>query len=239
MTGTLDPESGTGSLPLPRRELLAASIADAIAEAIATRHFGPGTRVVETTLARTYETSRVPVREALKILHTQGILTGGGHRGYRVAEFNHERVAQVAEIRLLLETVLWRDTLSHWRRNGAQLAPLERVLEKMERAARAKDFRAMLSCDLEFHRAICSQARNDIAHSAWEGIARHTLIIFNLARHRDRDLGVVVRRHRDLLDWIKVHLDSPVGEEDVRALLNEHIARNRMPMATGAPDGAR
>jgi DNA-binding GntR family transcriptional regulator len=219
------------ALPLPRRELLTESIADAIAEAIATRHLAPGMRVVETTLARSYQTSRVPVREALKILHTQGILTGGGHRGYRVAEFNARRVAQVAEVRLLLEVVLWRDTLARWRRDGPQLAPLEAVIGRMEMAARGQDFRAMLTCDLEFHRAICVQADNDIAYSAWNNIARHTLIIFNLARHRDRDLGFVVQRHRILLDRLRRDGDEPLDEAGLSALLREHIDGNRMRLA--------
>ena len=86
-----------GEFPRPRRSLLAHSIADSVAEAIATGHLGFGERVVETALADKYEVSRVPVREALKVLATQGILVGGGHRGYRVATFSPEKIEQVRE----------------------------------------------------------------------------------------------------------------------------------------------
>src|SRR6056297_2495148 len=131
-------------LPKPKREFLASAIADAIAEAVATRHLRPGTRVVETTLAKTYDTSRVPVREALKILHTQGILTGGGHRGYRVAKFSRTQIAQVTELRLMLEVILWRDAMLRWQADGADLAEIEAQLVRMEVAARSDDFRSML-----------------------------------------------------------------------------------------------
>lgn len=218
-------------LPQPKRELLASAIADAIAEAVATRHLDPGERVVETTLAKSYNTSRVPVREALKILHTQGILTGGGHRGYRVAEFSREQISQVTELRLMLETILWRDALANWQAGRPDFRGIETSLLQMEVAARGDDFRGILKCDLAFHRAVCHAAGNPIAFNCWEGIARHTLIIFNIARYRDQDLGVVVNRHRSLLDWLRERVDGPaVDETEVRELLREHIQINRSPL---------
>lgn len=222
-----DSEQRLPGLPQPKRELLTSAIADAVAEAIATRHLNPGLRVVETTLAKTYNTSRVPVREALKVLHTQGILTGGGHRGYRVAEFTPEKVAQVMELRLILETVMWRDAMARWRRDGLDLSEAEAVLERMVLAARGGDFRGILKCDLEFHRAICAQAGNDIAYLCWDAIARHTLIIFNLARYRDRDLRMVVTRHRDLLRWLRAQFDAPCDEVALRAVLSDHMQGDR------------
>jgi DNA-binding GntR family transcriptional regulator len=218
-------------LPQPKRELLAPAIADAIAEAVATRHLDPGERVVETTLAKSYNTSRVPVREALKILHTQGILTGGGHRGYRVAEFSRAQIAQVTELRLMLEAILWRDALAVWQTEGPDFHEMDAELVRMEIAARGGDFRGILNCDLGFHRAICRASRNQIAFNCWEGIARHTLIIFNIARYRDQDLAVVVTRHRSLLDWLRARIDGPpVEDTEVRDLLAEHIQINRSPI---------
>jgi DNA-binding GntR family transcriptional regulator len=225
-------EETLDDLPLPTRQLLASAIADAIAEAVATRHLSPGLRVVETTLAKSYNTSRVPVREALKILHTQGILTGGGHRGYRVADFGPVKVAQVMELRLMLETILWRDAIARWRREGPDFAAVEAVLARMTQAARSGDFRGILKCDLEFHRAVCAHAGNDVAFLSWNAIARHTLIIFNLARYRDRDLRTVVSRHRDLLRWLRDHVDGPaVDEAALAALLRDHIQGNRLRLA--------
>ena len=66
----IDPPVPTPAWPRqPRRQSLAESIADTVAEAIANRHLMPGERVVELTLAEEMGVSRVPVREALKVLH--------------------------------------------------------------------------------------------------------------------------------------------------------------------------
>jgi DNA-binding GntR family transcriptional regulator len=218
-------------LPKPKREFLASAIADAIAEAVAARHLSPGTRVVETTLAKTYDTSRVPVREALKILHTQGILTGGGHRGYRVAEFSRVQIAQVSELRLMLEVVLWRDAILRWKAEGTGLELIEAQLAKMEVAARSGNFRGMLRCDLDFHRAVCKAAQNEVAFMCWQAIARHTLIIFNIARYRDTDLNVVVTRHHALFDWLKekVQQAGPIEEAEIRVVMQDHMQSDRSP----------
>ena len=103
------------AFPQPKRLLLAESIADSVAEAIATRLLMPGERIVETSLADKLGVSRVPIREALKVLHAQGILSGGGHRGYRVASFEPETIEKVLEVRLMLETFLLRDAIANWR----------------------------------------------------------------------------------------------------------------------------
>jgi DNA-binding GntR family transcriptional regulator len=79
---------GLIGLPQPKRLALADSVADSIAEAISMRILEPGERIVETTLVDKLGVSWVPIREALKVLHAQGILSGGGHRGYRVAAFD-------------------------------------------------------------------------------------------------------------------------------------------------------
>ena len=217
-----------GEFPRPRRSLLAQSIADSVAEAIATGHLAPGERVVETALADEYEVSRVPVREALKVLGTQGILVGGGHRGYRVASFSPEKIEQVFEVRLRLESILLRDAVAHWRRDGGGLGALDRVLETMRAAARAGDLSEMLRADLEFHRAICRAAENEIAAALWNAIARHVLIIFNLARHRDVDPELSVRQHVKLRAWIQRRIDAPdEGRDDWDAVLEQHFQSRR------------
>lgn len=226
----IEDETSGGDLPKPKREFLASAIADAIAEAVATRHLSPGMRVVETTLAKSYDTSRVPVREALKILHTQGILTGGGHRGYRVAKFSKTQIAQVTELRLMLEVILWRDALLRWKAGSPDLTAIEAQLVKMEIAARSDNFRSILRCDLDSHRAVCEAAQNEVAYMCWQAIARHTLIIFNIARYRDMNLDVVVTRHWNLFEWLKTKIkNGPVDEAEIRALLQDHMQFDRSP----------
>ena len=220
-----------GEFPRPKPALLAEAIADSVAEAIATGHLAPGERIVETALAEMYGVSRVPVREALKVLATQGILVGGGHRGYRVASFASEKIEQVFEVRLELETILLRDAVANWWRRGAGVGELDAVIETMRQAARAEDLRGMLRADLEFHRAICRASENEIAAALWNAIARHVLIIFNLARYRDVDLERALDQHRKLRDYIEAVVaggsKGRAADRDIRTALEQHFQSRR------------
>ena len=243
-----------GEFPRPKPALLAEAIADSVAEAIATGHLAPGERVVETALAEMYGVSRVPVREALKVLATQGILVGGGHRGYRVVSFSPEKIEQVFEVRLELETILLRDAVANWKRSGDGLGALDAVIDTMRTAARAGDLRGMLRADLEFHRAICRASGNEIAAALWSAIARHVLIIFNLARYRDVDLEGSLDQHLRLRDCIRAQVEDEDGGvvqdgDEVeagagpagfyRAMLERHFQSRRPARTPAAAAGER
>ena len=240
MTKRESPEAlPVGEFPQPKRALLAEAIADSVAEAVATRHLLPGERIIETALASRYAVSRVPVREALKILSTQGILVGGGHRGYSIASFTPKKIEQVFEVRLQLEAILLRDAIANWRRDGSDLWELDNVIEAMRTAARAGDLREMLRADLKFHRTICLAAENEVAAALWNAIARHVLIIFNLARHRDVDLEVPVKQHVRLRAYIRARIDDPTAPtDDVGAVLEKHFQSQRRARAKTPTDAA-
>jgi DNA-binding GntR family transcriptional regulator len=216
---------GLGAFPQPRRISLAESIADSIAEAIATRQLLPGERIVEMNLAKRLGVSRVPIREALKVLHAHGILSGANHRGYRVADFGPQTAAKVFETRLMIETFLLRDAIATWRAGKADPGRLDAPIRVMEVAAKAKDGLASLMADLEFHRTIRTAAHNEIAATLWDALARHVLIIFNQDSYRDKDLNAVVRQHKAFRDFILdcVKAAEPRSEAELRQAIEDHL----------------
>lgn len=223
---------GQGPFPQPRRVSLAESIADTIAEAIATRHLQPGERIVEFTLAEKLSVSRVPIREALKVLHAQGILSGASHKGFRVGDFGATTAEKVFETRLMVETFLLRDAIANWRAGVGHPQVLDTPIRQLELAATARDGLASLRADLEFHRAIRSAARNEIAATLWDALARHVLIIFNQEAYRDTDLNAVVRQHRVFRDYILACIGAPEPrpQDELKLALEDHllqIARRR------------
>lgn len=216
----------TNGLDLMRKPLwtsLADNIANLIANSIATRRMVPGERIVETTLADKLGVSRVPIREALKVLHAQGILTGGGHRGYHVATFDAETTQQILEVRLMLETFLLRDALTHWRSGVEDVKELDTAIAEMERAAKSEDMPASLLADLEFHRTIRNAARNPIAGTLWDTIARHVMIVFNFERYRDKDLMAIPKQHEQFRDFILEQVAKPGSPEVIGEALESHI----------------
>ena len=70
---------------------------------ILTGELGPGDQVVQELLAERYGVSRVPLREALKTLESEGQVVYYPHRGYFVAELSVADLMEVYRLRSLLE----------------------------------------------------------------------------------------------------------------------------------------
>ncbi|MFF5444275.1 GntR family transcriptional regulator [Streptomyces sp. NPDC012888] len=81
----------------------ARAVCSAIRDDIVGGVFQPGARLTEEVLARRYGVSRVPVREALRTLESEGFVTTRRHAGACVAEPTEQEAADLLELRALLE----------------------------------------------------------------------------------------------------------------------------------------
>ncbi|MFO1149939.1 MAG: GntR family transcriptional regulator [Alsobacter sp.] len=208
---------------LAERVSLPDSIADAIADGISLQALLPGDAVVESALARELGVSRVPVREALKVLGAQGIVEGGGHRSWRVVSFSREKIRQVMEVRIELEMILLRDAIERWRSGRASFEGLEQAIMDMRRQTAAGDRAGALRADVAFHRAICECSGNEIVATLWDAIARHVLIIFNLERRSADDLDGIVQQHESFLAFIRQQVEQPPDPQALRAAIEDHV----------------
>jgi DNA-binding transcriptional regulator YhcF (GntR family) len=90
-------------LPVQPRTMVEQA-AEAIVAAAARGAFLPGDRLVEAEIARDLGISRVPVREALRLLESQGIVNSTPYKGMRLMEVTNAGVAALMRVRLALET---------------------------------------------------------------------------------------------------------------------------------------
>jgi DNA-binding GntR family transcriptional regulator len=107
------PEMGTGNAGLDvngvggaenvGRRLSAQTVCSAIRDDIVNGYFSPGDRLTEEQLAKRYGVSRVPVREALRTLESEGFVSTRKHAGASVAEPSEQEAGDLLEIRALLE----------------------------------------------------------------------------------------------------------------------------------------
>jgi len=211
------------SLQPPKRQDLPMMLADSIADGIAAGLLAPGDRIVETTIAERMGVSRVPLREALKVLHAQGILAGGDHKGFRVVSFDAGKMRQVLEVRIGLEVLLLRDAIGVWRTGRGSLEPLMNALEAMRRAANSADLSAALRADLDIHRSISEASGNEIAATLWSAIARHVLIIFSLERRSPSVINALVLQHQEFVQFIQQELSQGPSLRRIRKHLTKHI----------------
>ncbi|MBY8878697.1 GntR family transcriptional regulator [Actinacidiphila acidipaludis] len=85
------------------RRVSAHVVCAAIRDDIVAGYFPPGGRLTEELLARRYGVSRVPVREALRTLESEGFVRTRRHAGASVAEPTEQEAADLLEMRRLLE----------------------------------------------------------------------------------------------------------------------------------------
>jgi DNA-binding GntR family transcriptional regulator len=93
----------------------------------------PGARLRQEDLAERFGTSRIPVREALRALEYEGLVTSEPHRGFTVTELDADDVEEVYELRIVLESHAVRLALPLL--TDEDLAELEQLYKAMTSAA--------------------------------------------------------------------------------------------------------
>ncbi|MFF2197218.1 GntR family transcriptional regulator [Streptomyces sp. NPDC058157] len=120
------------------------AVCTAIRDDIVSGFFGPGGRLTEEVLARRYGVSRVPVREALRTLESEGFVTTRRHAGACVAEPGEQEAEDLLELRTLLEPLAAARAAR--RRTEAHLKVLRglvRLGQERARRGQGEDLRAL------------------------------------------------------------------------------------------------
>lgn len=189
-------------LAMPRSQSLAEQAAEAIVDGIASGALAPSQRLIEAELAAMLQISRVPLREALKILEAQGITASVLHRGSFIATFDDRHVAQICEARIALERIALRGAVETYRRSPERLDQLEALIGVIENAAARLAWMEISRADLAFHREICHASENNIVMTLWESLARHVLIIFGQEIQHVDDAAALGEHHRVLYNML-------------------------------------
>ena len=113
----------------PRESNLPKRIADQLRELIGRGTLPPGLQLRQMDLAERFNASRVPIREALKLLHGEGIVEHDPNRGFFVAPLSIEEARQLYRIRHLLEAELLSTV--RWP-SAAELTALRAQLKQLE-----------------------------------------------------------------------------------------------------------
>ena len=178
-----------------------------------------GARLAIDDLAHRYGVSHMPVREALRVLHGEGLVVSETNRGARVRPIHPGFVEDLFDIRSAIETMLARRAAE--RRTKEQIARMAAFEDELEAVVRAGRLTDVPPINREFHNCINDAAGNPGAMSL---VDRHWLLVAALwARYGSSDterFGRVVDDHRHIIRAIE-RRDSAAAS----ILMGSHIEK--------------
>jgi DNA-binding GntR family transcriptional regulator len=129
-----------------------------IRSAILDLEFAPGAPLSETLLAQAFGISRTPVREALKLLEREGLVRAFPARGTFVAELSAADVAEIYEVRILLES--FAASVAAARLTDEDLASLRDSVDAAQAAVGEQRVDEACLLDIRLHGSIVSATGN-------------------------------------------------------------------------------
>lgn len=201
-----------------------ARIADGIRDAIVSGDFAPGTRIRQEAIAERYGASRVPVREALRQLEYEGLVTLRANAGAWVSRLTLAECEEIYQMRERLEPLLLRYSAPNL--TPDTLARLDELAQRISRDG--DDTETFLALDREFHLASYDPASTsqlgELVGKLWNGTAPYRRayvaswdVEARRIAHEEHHLMVAALRDGDI--------------EDAERVLGAHIRRTRRQLA--------
>ncbi len=219
MSGEPVPLARRGPLPYRTKQ---AFVYETLRDAIMRCELGPGQRLVIDELARRLEVSAIPVREALQLLQSEGLVANVPHVGATVSLISRESIAEVFSIMEGLEIVATRSAAE--RMTAADGVVLDEITAAMDGALAAGRNEEWADLNSRFHSAISRlsampllQEMMDRVLARWDRVRRYYLkgvLVDRLERAQEE--------HRTMLRAMKARdfamLEQVVKEHNQGAL---------------------
>jgi DNA-binding GntR family transcriptional regulator len=216
MSALSTPSRAATAEPEPQRLLapraLYQEVADRLRQQIYSRTLQPGSWIDEMKLSQEFGISRTPMREALKVLAVEGLVTMKLRRGAYVTEVSRDDVAQVYHLLALLESDAAAQVAAM--ADEVQRTRLRQLHARLEKQVRQRD--AFFAANELFHMALL-----DIAGNRWAmQIVTDLRKVMKLNRHhslfKQGRLSDSLAEHRELMAAIEDR-DAPRARDLMRA----------------------
>lgn len=184
-----------------QRSSLAQQAVDLLRERIYNHELLPGQRLDEAMLAEQLGISRTPLREALKVLSTEGLIELRPRKGCYVAELLLADLEEIFPIMAMLEGGVASEVAR--KRSAADLKVLDELHERLERHAAAGDIDRYYATNYQFHDSL-----QRLAGNRWlQAVIGDLRKMLKLSRHRslrlEGRLGASLAEHRALMQALR------------------------------------
>jgi DNA-binding GntR family transcriptional regulator len=193
-------------------------VAERLREQIFAHELAPGSWLDEQSLALAFGISRTPMREAIKVLASEGLVTTKMNKGAYVTQVEKRDLEQIFTVLSLLEGQAAKETAI--RATEEQLTKLDDLHHRLEKAAADRDLEQFFEINVRFHDLI-----QEIAGNKWmNGVINDLRKVLKLQRRdslsRSGRLLSSLVEHREILQAILKR--DPLAAE---AAMRQHLAR--------------
>ncbi len=186
-----------------QRQSTTEQAAAAVREAILSGRIPPGTPLREAALAAELGVSRNTIREAGRVLGSEGLVRHQMNRGIVVADITGRDVSDIYAARAAVEMAGVEALTSH--RDPAVYQRLADLVDQIERAFSRGDVAAVLDGDRLFHATLVAATASPRLCRFHAQLQQEQRLALALAERSSRELGRAADNHRQLLDALRSH----------------------------------
>ena len=213
---------------LPLRDV----VFNTLRQAILTGELKPGERLMEIHLANRLGVSRTPIREAIRKLELEGLVTMIPRRGAEVAQITEKSMKDVLEVRRTLDAL--SAELACERISPEEEEALKKACQNFEEAVKTKDAKIIAKADVALHDIIAAATGNQrliqLINNLAEQMYRYRFEYIKDASQHER----IIKEHRIIYESI-VKKDKVAASEMAKTHIDNQekavIARIRMEQA--------
>lgn len=200
-----------------RRGSLHHTVADRVRDMIVEGQLTPGERIREAELCLAFGISRTPLREALKVLASEGLIELRANRGSRVSPITDEEVGDLFEALSGIER--HSAELAAERVNEAGIQRLRAMHERMDRHWKKRNRPAYAKVNHEIHRTIVGLARNEALVTIHDSLMARLRRARYMALMSDERWAEAVEEHEGILAALESGEARLAGERLCRHVL--------------------
>jgi DNA-binding GntR family transcriptional regulator len=194
--------SKAAAAPSVKRVCMRDHIRDVLIARILDGTYAPGTQLKELSLAREFNVSQAPIREALRELEGSGLVTSERYRGTRVRGADSQEMRESYELRATLEVRAVELAVPC---SAEALAEMEKCLRLMKDAVKASDVETYIVEALRLHRHLIVASHNRAFVSVWDSLhwdVRGRIAVERLAR-KGGGFIAIIELHDQLLEKLR------------------------------------
>jgi DNA-binding GntR family transcriptional regulator len=158
-----------------------------------------GTPLREVAIAESVGVSRNTVREALRELARQGVVTHSMHRGVVVSELTEDDVADIFGVRRVVELAAIEASRAA---TAEEFEELEEAVEAIKDAAAARKWQELVDADLRFHTKLVALLKSQRIATFYQNIQAEVRLCLSIVDRELPDPSPLVAEHRELLDML-------------------------------------